>query len=95
MMSQINIPALSRIASSNMSGGGVGQLFVMLAEAARVAPTGSTVTFSLGFQQPGDKVSPGDLFPHITLSLVPSSEMKAVDGSDHPKDSGPVLGATG
>jgi hypothetical protein len=92
---QINMAALSRIASSNMSGAGSAQLFVMLAEAARIAPKGASLNFNLGFQQPGDTIAPGDLFPLITLSLIPASEIGTVDGTDHSTDNDAAARATG
>jgi hypothetical protein len=91
---RINSAALSRIAASNMSGAGAAQLFVMLAEAAKVAPKGASINFNLGFQQPGDVIAEGDLFPLITLSLVPAAQIGIVDGTDLPTDRGTAEGTT-
>jgi hypothetical protein len=91
---RLNPAAIERLAGSKMSGEGTANIFKLLAQAALLAPAGASMSFSLGFQQPGDEYQPTDLFPVITLTLVPPSEISTVDGNTVQPDHDAAPGTT-
>lgn len=90
---KLNQAAIERVAASKMSGSGTANIFRLMAQAAAINP-GSSLSMNLGFQEPDDSVSDGDLFPVITLSLQRATKVEPLDGIPlHARESGP--GPTG
>lgn len=73
----INNAALDRIRESKITGDSLAKLFEMLAQAP--VPAGASVSFNLGWQQPGDAIADDDLFPTLSFTLRPPATIQAIN----------------
>jgi len=75
----LNKAALARIRESKITGDSIAKLFEMLALAP--VPAGASVSFNLGWQQPGDVIA-DELFPTLTFTLRAPATIQPINGSN-------------